>query len=512
MKKNFISKIFFAFVCLLTTKQSFAQGQSPFIFTGQVRTRTEFRDGQGTLPERTSYPTVFTSQRTRLNFGYNADRFKVFTSIQDIRIWGMDASTISNLEGNKLFLHEGWGEIILNDSTWKDHKLSLKIGRQEIVYDDARLLGNLDWLQQARRHDAALVKYSKGTFVADIGLAFNQPREYKNTGTIYNGVPVSQVGVDGGNIAAPAGTNGIGQMYKSFQYLYLAKEIGFTKGSFLLFKDDFQKNIGTSSAPVYGRGVNSRVTLGVNLFSTILRKHKLDISAFYQGNKNRVGQTLDAYFGMLSTTFFVNRKFTTGPGVDYLSGNNTVNPSNVDHRFDPLYGTPHKFWGYMDYFYVADPYGLGGNPILNPGLITFYWKSKYKLRDNLLLSLDVHEFFAANKVVQIEYAPNGRPIVDSINFPASSNKALISGTSDTRLGTEIDFVVNYNLTKQLNIEAGYSVMFATDIMDKLKRGGSQGLGNAPATNPGGFFNLIDKRNIGHWAYLMVTFRPDFLKK
>src|SRR3712207_7983172 len=27
-----------------------------------------------------------------------------------------------------------------------------KIGRQELLYDDSRLLGNLDWLQQARRH------------------------------------------------------------------------------------------------------------------------------------------------------------------------------------------------------------------------------------------------------------------------------------------------------------------------------------------------------------------------
>jgi hypothetical protein len=63
---------------------------------------------------------------------------------------------------------------------------------------------------------------------------------------------------------------------------------------------------------------------------------------------------------------------------------------------------------------------------------------------------------------------------------------------DRRLGTEFNLILQYNLTKQINIEGGYGMMLGTNTLDKLK---------APAG---------DKRNTGHWAYLMVNIRADFL--
>jgi hypothetical protein len=480
MKKNFLFKLL---IPLLVFILNYQESTAQLIFNGQVRTRTEYRDGQGTLPEGHLTPSFFTSQRTRLNLGYNSEHWKLFSSIQDVRVWGMDASTISNLEGNKLFLHEGWGELIFNDTLYlkKIKNLSLKIGRQEIAYDDERLLGSLGWLQQSRRHDAAILKFAHGAWTADIGVAFNQNREKKNAGNLYAGVPLNQIGTDSANIATPAGTNFITNMYKSMQYLYVSKEFGFTKATFLFFKDDFQKPGSTSVRPV--KGTNCRVTVGGNIFATLMRKHKIDATFYYQGNKDRTGKTMDAYMAALSTQFLLGRKFTTGPGAEYLSGENTTKATNVNHRFDPLYGTPHKFWGYMDYFYVADPYGVNGNNNLSPGLVNFYWKSRYKLRDNLTAALDIHEFYAGNKVI------------DVVNPTETLNK---------RLGTELDFVLTYNMTKNVSIEGGYSIMLATTTMGKLKRAGTQtasALANVP---------YIDKRNNGNWAYLMITIRPDFL--
>jgi hypothetical protein len=45
--------------------------------TGQLRTRTEIRDGVGNLVLQGSPKAVFTSQRTRLNFGYKWDKLSV---------------------------------------------------------------------------------------------------------------------------------------------------------------------------------------------------------------------------------------------------------------------------------------------------------------------------------------------------------------------------------------------------------------------------------------------------
>ncbi|HEY0108368.1 MAG TPA: hypothetical protein VGB67_02005, partial [Fibrella sp.] len=55
---------------VLTQSISFAQ----FSLTGQLRTRTEVRNGLGNLAPKGSPSAFFTSQRTRLTFGYKWDR------------------------------------------------------------------------------------------------------------------------------------------------------------------------------------------------------------------------------------------------------------------------------------------------------------------------------------------------------------------------------------------------------------------------------------------------------
>src|SRR5882672_4690123 len=147
MAKKQITRCLLLFMnCLLLT--AFAHAQ--FSLTGQVRTRTEVRNGLGNLVLKGAKPAVFTSQRTRLIFGYKWDRVTFGVSIQDVRVWGQDASTISNADGNRLMLHEGWADLTLfnkSDTTIKTKGIDLmtiKIGRQELIYDDVRLIGNLD--------------------------------------------------------------------------------------------------------------------------------------------------------------------------------------------------------------------------------------------------------------------------------------------------------------------------------------------------------------------------------
>ncbi len=56
-------------------------------------------------------------------------------SAQDIRVWG-DVNTLSESDVNGTAIHEAWASVLL------DSKFSLKMGRQEIVYDDSRIFGN----------------------------------------------------------------------------------------------------------------------------------------------------------------------------------------------------------------------------------------------------------------------------------------------------------------------------------------------------------------------------------
>src|SRR5688572_19257742 len=229
--------------------------------SGQIRTRTELRNGQGLPQEKDASSALFTSQRTRLNIGYSGYRFKVYTSIQDVRVWGQDGSQINRntVDANAGFMmHEGWAEISLVDTGKVIKNFSLKIGRQELVYDDVRLLGNLDWLQQGRRHDAMLLKFDHNGWTAHLGVGYNQNNE-KKVSTVYTGVSAQ----------GPASTNGMTALYKSMQFLYVGRKHHFGNSSFLFFKDDFSKYHYAATdveqkTPIYEKGVWSRYTTGIN--------------------------------------------------------------------------------------------------------------------------------------------------------------------------------------------------------------------------------------------------------
>lgn len=491
----------------------FFNAQAQFSLNGQLRTRTELRNGYGTLSKDTS-AAFFTSQRARLIFGYKWDRLNFNLSVQDVRVWGQDASTINNADGNRLMVHEAWAEVTLlniNDTTIKAKgldNLTLKIGRQALIYDDVRLLGDLDWLQQGRRHDAALLKAVHHGWQVDLGAGFNQNNDNAgNVGTAYvaGNVPAYVTNSAGILVATPAGllplstggttngkssmlgtpvlannvsTNGMNQQYKSMQMLYISHKFSQTKFSGLFFKDDFGKfrldSVSAGGGYVYGRrydikGVYSRYTYGGMLTGTIgnastgLKKSWM-AAAYFQSGKDKDGKKLTAshYAGYV---MLQSGKFSFGPGIEYLSGNEATTAATDNHRFDPLYGTPHRHWGYMDYFYVATGSAVGG--LVNP-----YFKTKFTTKD-FFLSLDVHNFSLA------------KPVLNTLD----PNKPELN----KNMGFEFDFIANYTLNKFTVIEAGYSFMKAANTLEFVKRGTLNSYDHSP-----------------NWAYLMINIRPDFL--
>ncbi len=445
------SKSIFLGIALLVLGQNVSHAQ--LTVTGQFRERTEVRGGQGTLLKDGQKGATFTSQRTRLNVGFAGYRYKVYASLQDVRVWGQDASTINRTTtevNNGILLHEAWTDLSLIDTLSTIQNLSLKIGRQEIAYDDQKVLGNLDWLQQGRRHDAIVLKYANKGWVADFGVAFNQSKEL-GTGTIYTGLPATTAGYT-------AGTNGITHEYKAFQYAYIGKKFFFGDLSFLFFKDDFAKFTGTPTAPTFTQGVNARTTTGFYYNVNPTRKLNLLGSAYYQGGHDKTGTAISAKMGSLTATYQVGRKLFLGPGVDYLSGTNATGATQ-NNQFDPLYGTPHKFWGTMDYFYVASPFG-------KQGLLNYFFKTKYLASDKLSLFLDVHGFESAAK---------------------------LPGNISKYLGTEIDFTAKYNFTKVINIEGGYSIMNATNTMASAA-----------------VKNVTTPKLTAQWTYVMLKISPNFL--
>lgn len=499
-----------------------AEGQ--FTLTGQLRTRTELRNGLGNLVLKDAKPAVFTSQRTRLAFGYKWDRVSFGATVQDVRVWGQDASSISNADGARLMLHEGWADVTLAnkaDTTIKFKLvdlLSVKIGRQELIYDDVRLIGNLDWLQQARRHDMVLLKMMHRGWQVDLGYAFNQNSDafgITNTSYVPGNIPVYVKNSSGVLVPTPAGivplaaagsasnsssktgtpvwtnppgTNAATQDYKAFTSVYISRKFNQTKISGLFFNDRFGKykldSVSANGGYVYGRrfvssgaadtydysGTSSRYTYGVMINHTIgnasgFGKIALQAAYYRQSGKDREGISLDAYHYTAAATY-QKGKLSFTPGYDVLSGNDAVSPSGKNNRFDPLYGTPHRHWGYMDYFYVGTGAPAGG-------LKNIYFKGKYS--GNILsFGIDYHHF-ALHKDMK------------------KADGTVIS----KHLGNEIDFLLNYNMNRFTVIELGYSLMRAGKSMPFAK---GQATTDAVADT---------YRKTGSWAYLMINIRPDF---
>lgn len=493
--------------------------------TGQLRTRTEVRNGLGNLVAKGSKAAAFTSQRTRLMFGYKWDRLTFAVTVQDVRVWGQDASSISSADGNRFMLHEAWADLQLANKADTSIKfrlfelMSLKIGRQELSYDDVRLIGNLDWLQQGRRHDMALLKTAHKGWQVDIGYAFNQntdafgitgtsyvpanlPAYVKNSLGVLVPTPAGILPLAGAGNAAnssaktgtpvwinPPTTNGGTQDYKSFTSIYISKKTGHTKFSGLFFNDRFGKykidSAGSAAAGyVYGRrfasagaaddfdysGTHSRFTYGLMVNHSIgdgagFGKISLQAAYYAQSGKNRDGIKMKNAFHYTVAATYQKGKISITPGYDVLSGNDANSPE--DEKFDPLYGTPHKHWGYMDYFYVGTGSAAGG--LNNP-----YLKLKYA-GNTVSFGIDMHSFSLNKDMKKADASPVGK-----------------------HLGTELDFLLNYSLNRFTGIELGYSVMKATSSMPFAK---GQVTTDAAADA---------YRKTGTWFYAMLKFTPDFL--
>ncbi|WGH76116.1 alginate export family protein [Tenacibaculum tangerinum] len=339
MKAHRIITTFFLFAITTT----FAQLK----IDAEIRPRTEYRHGFKTLFPDNATPALFVSQRTRLNTTYTIEKLNFFISLQDVRVWG-DVPQLNTTDNSGLAVHQAWGEVFLTP------EFSLKLGRQEVVYDDSRFFGNVAWAQQARSHDLAMFKYKENKFKMDLGLAFNQSAE----------------NLIGTNLTTP-------RTYKAMQYVWLHNDWNNFSGSFLFLNNGLQSDSGLKYSQTVGTHLTSKQK-GFNLAANL----------YYQFGKDVLDRDLSAYLLGLEAMFKTSDKTKLGFGVELQSGNDYDIAADENNAFNPFYGTNHKFNGLMDYFYV-------GNHINSVGLLDLYVKGNLKFNPKSNLTAAVHNFSAA---------------------------------------------------------------------------------------------------------------------
>jgi len=399
MKKSLI--LFMLSIASLVTAQEFD-------ISAEFRPRFEYRNGYKTLFPDGEEAASFVSQRTRLNFNYGSEKLKAYISFQNIRVWG-DVATLSSSDKNGVALHEAWAQAILSP------QISLKMGRQEIVYDDHRMFGNVGWSQQARSHDAFIASYTPNSNNRlDFGLALNQ-----NAETLF------EVDYNVNN-------------YKAFQYLWYHTNFNNGSLSLLLLNNGLPFDDNGEQKVDYNQTLGSRFTYGKN-------KLKGDASLYYQTG-SIANVDLSAYNAAANINYSFSGTIKAGLGVEYNSGTDMNATDGKLKSFSPWFGTNHKFNGWMDYFYV-------GNHSNSVGLVDINANLKYQ-KDKFSMAIIPHVFSAAATVVD-----------------GSGNEM------DSSLGTEIDITFGYKLESNISIQVGYSQMFATETMEVLKGGNKDNTNN-----------------------------------
>lgn len=373
--------------------------QAQLTLDGELRPRTEFRNGYRALSTADTDPAFFTSQRSRLTLNYQSELYDIRISGQDVRVWGDVVQLQSNANVN---IHEAWAQIMISEA------LDVKLGRQELAYDDHRLLGSVNWTQQARSHDALVLKYhdSSSGLQIDLGGAYNQESEnvFGNAYTLNN--------------------------YKVLSYMWLNKKMGAVNASIIGLTDGFEQSSGS---------VNFRYTYGTHLMYN-KDALKLNGSLYLQNGDDNFRRDISAWMYALKSAYSIN-SIQLAAGYDYLSGGGVDDSNQPGKAFHTLYATNHKFYGHMDYFLNIP------NETRSGGLQDLYLQVSYDVTDQSNISLTYHSFFLAES------------IADPVN----------SQTLDKTLGSEFDLNMTHNFTSEIAIKAGYSLLIPSNTLEQMQQ-------------------------------------------
>lgn len=385
----------------------FTSLKAQFIINSEIRPRGEIRNGYKSLFTEDNETAYFISQRTRLGLTYNHEKYSLKITGQDVRVWGDESLySATGVKGDNasVELYEAWFQLNLRLNC------QLKIGRQEWIYDDQRLLANRNWGQSGLSYDGILLKFDNKDFRADLGLSLNNNAENKS-----------------GNEYTP-------DKMKFLDFLYLNKKLGQqSELTFTGILTGYQKEEGNETVYV-------TTTYGP-YFKTCFANIEFESSLFHQTGTNIKGQHINAYLLSVMAFYKFSDIFKLGPGFDILSGNDLSNNSSTDHSFDLLYGGRHRFLGDMDYFTDLS------KSVSDAGIIDIFAKANFKFNTKNSLNLCYHHFSSQKNI------PDPNDI--SVNLKKS-------------LGDEFDILYKYKADIPAELQIGLAFFNATGTMEILQ--------------------------------------------
>ncbi|MEI6173775.1 MAG: hypothetical protein WCR01_08480 [Bacteroidota bacterium] len=468
---------FILLACLLMFLSGGARAQ--FTISAEFRPRLEYRDGYSRLRDSSQSPYPDILGRNRLIFDYKNEQFMARFSLQHAYVYGENNYSSDTITRNTINIYEGWFRYSFTKG------FAIKIGRMELIYDDARLFGNSNWGQKGATHDVGVVQWesAKEGYRGDFGFAIN------NT--------------------APAGSFLASYPLKNYKYLgYLYEQKKFLNDrlvfSVIAILDVFQKpatssktkstrydtlyvtnenhdTIGTTVLPTvstatvttsYPDQLYGRFTFGGTVGFTA-GNLKLFAAGYYQSGHFSDGRKINAGFYGGYASYKVFKPLTLLVGYERLSGNNYSDTTGLKTKstsFSALYCTNHGFYGYMDMFISQV---ISGN---SAGLTDLYGRATLTLGSKTSVEATYRLFGLAKGYLPVTVKKAG-------DLPYME--------VGKRLGSEVDLMVIYKPVPNLELNGAYCFFLPTSTMERLD-----------ALNPG-------TSKWAQYAYIMLTYKPNF---
>ena len=407
------------------------EADNQFSLDAQLVTRGELRAGGFKADSLDKYRrTQFVLGKYRVTADYKRSWLEVKLSPQFAGIWGQGGANIS--------LYEGWANMQTKNG------LFVKIGRQELEYDDERIIGNDDWTMTAPTHDVLKVGYDGESHKIHLMAAYNQNADSIETGMSYYA----------GGLQPYKNMQTLWYHYDTPKKMFGISLVGMNIGMQSNNKKD-------PDATYYQQLVGTYMAFRPKYWS-------LEGAFYYQLGKEEHGLPINAFMGSVKATVNPSEKYNIFAGYDYLSGDKFFavpaegNLGMVQHDkirgFNAIFGSHHEFYGAMDFFYMKNYYHG-----FTPGLQNLYLGGNVNPVDGLNLNAAYHYYAIAT---YLDY--------------------LDSKT----LGHEVDFSASYAFNKAVSISAGYTYMHGTETMVRLQQ----------------IQEVTEQRQL-HWGWLMLSVKP-----
>jgi hypothetical protein len=380
-----------------------------FEFGGQIRFRPEVRQNLD-LDSSNSDARNFVGQRLRFQVRARVDEnVEAFVQLQDSRLWGEEQSVTSR--DGFTDLHQGYLQV----EDFLKPGVSLRVGRQELIYGGERLVGAFGWDNVGRSFDALKLGYATKTWWTDFLLAKTIDRRSTGRGD-------------------------------RDQYLYgvysrfFADRPQYLEIYGLHFRDGLRLPgelvaRGPSATEIFTLGARSAGTFGDGY------DYELEFANQF-GHRAADSHRARAFAGRLNRTLDEKLKLRVGFEYDVASGDSDPADGRSGEFFN-LFPTNHPLYGYAD---------LMG------------WRNMQDFRPHfsftpvgpLSFDVDYHRF----------YLLQGRG-------PWKNAGGVVfgfdpTGQSGKHVGDELDFTAAFPLQKHLKILSGYSIFWPGEFARRTR--------------------------------------------